>query len=347
MIPDVAPLQIHLKQPFRIAHGTSTVRTNAVVRIGSAYGEAGLPPYLDTTAAEVVQWISGIDIDPGLHVPAIHHLLAGLPEGPSAARCALDMALHDLWGRRIGRPLHELFGLDPVRHSPVSFVTLSIPESLDDLREAAAAFGPTDRLKLKAGSGDLQRDLEVARIARESTRALIAVDANGGWSIPETVSALPRLFELDITFVEQPISNRDPEDWHLLRRLLPHSGIPLLFADESVFTADDIIMLAGAVDGVNLKLAKCGGIAPARAMISVARALDLRVMLGCMIESSLAIAAAAHLAPLADYVDLDAGLLIRDDPFDGVILRQGRVLPTDRPGIGAIPIGPADLFAAV
>lgn len=336
MTLQVHPLEITLKKPFRIAHGTSTVRTNAVLRLDGAFGEAGLPPYLGTTVDDVREYVARLDLGPLDDLPPIHHVLSRLPEGPSAARCAVDLAVHDLWGKRLSRPLYEVFGLDP-RRSPRTFVTLSIPESLDELRDQADRFGPDDRLKLKVGSGDPDRDLEVVRTAREATRAMIAVDANGGWSIPQAVRLAPLLHDVGVEFLEQPIASRDADDWHLLRRLLPHRGIPPIFADESVFTADDVVMLAGAVDGVNFKLAKCGGLAPARAMVSVARALDLKIMLGCMIESSLAVAAAAHIAPLADYVDLDAPLLVRDDPFDGVLLHDGRVLPTGRPGIGAVP----------
>lgn len=338
MNPRVSELPIHLRRPFRIAHGTSTVRYNALVKLGSAYGEAGLPPYLGTTVQDVAAWMRGVqlpDIPDEGPIP-IEHILEGLPAGPPAARCALDMALHDLWGQRLGFPLGILFGLD-ARCSPVTFVTLSIPDSLEQLAIDAAAFGRHDRLKLKVGTGDPSRDLEVVRTAISATEALVLVDANGAWSIDETVDLLPQLLEAGVTVVEQPIAAGDPDDWHLLRRTLGNRPTPALFADESVFSVDDIIALAGAADGINVKLAKAGGIAPARVMIAMARALDMQVLIGCMVESSLAVAAAAHLAPLADFADLDAPLLIRDDPFSGVRIVDGRVLPSDRPGIGVEP----------
>jgi L-alanine-DL-glutamate epimerase-like enolase superfamily enzyme len=338
MTPEVSALPVHLVRPFRIAHGTSTVRTNVLVRLGEAFGEAGLPPYLGTTVDDVVEWMKGVSLPdlPDEGPIPLEHILEGLPPGPPAARCALDMALHDLWGRRLGYPLYTLFGLDP-RCSPVSFVTLSIPEDLGELARDAASFGPHDRLKLKVGTGSPERDLEVVWTARRATEALIAVDANGAWSRDEAVDVLPALLEAGVSIVEQPIAAGDPDDWHRLRRALGTARTPALFADESVFTVDDLLALAGAADGINVKLAKAGGIGPARVLIAMARALDLQVLLGCMIESSLAIAAAAHLAPLVDFADLDAPLLVRDDPFHGVEIRDGRVLPTARPGIGAEP----------
>ncbi len=338
MTPRVSELPIHLARPFRIAHGTSTIRTNALVTLGPARGEAGLPPYLGTTVDDVATWMSRVqlpDIPDDGPIP-LEHILEGLPDGPPAARCALDLALHDLWGRRLGYPLGTLFGLDP-RCSPVSFVTLSIPDDLDELARDAAAFGQHDRLKLKVGTGDPGRDLEVVRIARRSTQALILVDANGAWSVEEAARILPTLLQAGVTIVEQPIPADDPDDWHRMRRMLGRTAVPALFADESIFDVDDVIALAGAADGINVKLAKAGGIAPARVLIALARALDMQVLLGCMIESSLAVAAAAHLAPLVDFTDLDAPLLIRDDPFRGVEIVDGRVMPPDRPGIGVEP----------
>lgn len=338
MKPLVSELPIHLIRPFRIAHGTSTVRTNALVTLGPARGEAGLPPYLGATVADVASWMQGVqlpDIPEEGPIP-LEHILEGLPDGPPAARCALDMALHDLWGQRLGYPLGTLFGLDP-RCSPVSFVTLSIPDSLDGLSRDAAAFGQHDRLKLKVGTGDPARDLEVVRTARRATEALILVDANGAWSVSEAADILPDLLDAGVAVVEQPIGTDDPDDWHRLRRTIGTTPVPALFADESVFGVDDVIALAGAADGINVKLAKAGGIAPARIMIAMARALDMQVLLGCMVESSLAVAAAAHLAPLADFTDLDAPLLIRDDPFRGIKMVEGRIVPPDLPGIGVEP----------
>lgn len=331
----VRPLQLTLNQPFRIAHGATTERTNVCVQIEDGLGEAGLPPYLAVDFERAAEWLESVSLpawtssDP----PPIRSWLSDLPPGPRPAICALDMALHDYWAQAIGQPLHALLGVDPAR-APTIFQTVSIPERLEDLTPADLDHS---RLKLKLGSGDGERDVAIVQRVRSLSDAEVCVDANGAWSIPEAVSVIPRLNELGVLFVEQPIADTDPEDWHLLRRLLPRANTPPLIADESFKTADDAIALAGAADGVNVKLAKCGGIAASLALIHLARALDQMVVLGCMIESSLAISAAATLAPLSDYADLDGAGFLTDDPFEGVTFESGRPVMSDRPGLGVSP----------
>ena len=332
----VSPLQLHLRTPFRIAHGVSTQRTNVLVEANGGRGEAGLPPYLPTDCAAANAWLSGVTLPAWTsdEPPPVVSWLGDLPSGPLPARCALDMALHDSWAKRIGQPLHVLMGVDPAK-APVSFMTVSIPEQIEDITRENLPNHP--RLKLKLGSGDSERDIAIVQRVRSLTDAALCVDANGAWSIPEAVSVIPRLNELNLLFIEQPIAHSDPEDWHLLRRLLPKSNTPPLVADESFSRADDAIALAGAADGVNIKLAKCGGIAASRALIHLARTLDLQVVLGCMVESSLAITAAATLAPLADFADLDGAQLLAGDPFRGVTFEGGRpVMPTGA-GLGVEP----------
>jgi L-Ala-D/L-Glu epimerase / N-acetyl-D-glutamate racemase len=331
-----SPLELKLKTPFRIAHGVSTGRTNLLVELGDGRGEAGLPPYLEPTFEEAAAWLATVRLPEwdSEEAPPIESWLADLEPGPAAARCALDLALHDYWGKRIGAPLFRLFGLDPGR-SPRSFRTLSIPERLEDL--TAESIPPGNRLKLKVGTGDHHQDVAIVRRVRELTDAVLCVDANGAWSIPQAVEALPRIAEFDVAFVEQPIANTDPDDWHLLCRLVGSSNRPPLVADESVRTGDDIIALAGAATGINIKLAKCGGLSASRRLIALGRSLDLDITLGCMVESSLAIAAAAHLAPLADFIDLDGADLLEFDPFEGIGFEDGRPVPTGAPGIGVVP----------
>ncbi|MFT4606195.1 MAG: L-alanine-DL-glutamate epimerase-like enolase superfamily enzyme [Rhodothermales bacterium] len=329
----VSPLHLRLQAPFRIAHGVTVERTNVLVEVNGGRGEAGLPPYLPTDYATAHAWLSSITLPEWSsdEPPPIVSWLGRLPAGPLPARCALDMALHDSWAKRIGQPLHVLMGVDPAR-SPVSFMTVSIPERLEDLTLDSLPDHP--RLKLKLGSGDAQRDIAIVQRVRSLTDAELCVDANGAWSIPEAVSIIPRLNELNLLFVEQPIADTDPEDWHLLRRLLPKSSSPPLIADESFSRSDDAIALAGAADGVNIKLAKCGGIAASRALVHLARTLDFQVVLGCMVESSLAITAAATLAPLADFADLDGAQLLANDPFRGVTFAGGRPVMPMGAGLG-------------
>ncbi len=331
-------LELGLRKPFRIAHGVSKSRTNLLVEIGAGAGEAGLPPYLEPSFEVARDWVAGLRLPKwdSEQAPPIETWLSDLPPGPNAARCAVDLALHDHWGKCLGAPLNRLFGLDPGR-SPKSFRTVSIPEKIEDLTVESLPSG--GRLKIKVGTGDHILDIAIVRRIRDLTDALLCVDVNGAWSIPQAVEALPRLAELDLAFVEQPIANKDPDDWHLLSRLVISSNRPPMVADESVRTEDDVIALAGAADGVNIKLSKCGGLSACRRLIALGRSLDLMITLGCMVESSLAIAAAAHIAPLADFVDLDGAEILDQDPFEGVHLEDGRPVLSQRAGIGVIKRG--------
>ncbi len=330
----VEPLVLALASPFRIAHGTSTERRNALVRIGASFGEAALPPYYETRVADVEEYVQSLDFAflSDLDEMAIEKILSDLPPGPAPAVAAVDMALYDIWGKGLNQPLYRLFGF--ARSSPLtSTYALSIPQNETEWKETLSAVSEYPALKLKLGSGDLEYDEGIVRIAREMYAGDLCVDANSAWTIPEAVKIIPRLTQYDLQFVEQPISFDELDDWHLLRRMLPNPGVPLI-ADESVRTTDDVIALAGAADGVNLKLAKCGGIRKVKELISLARALDMSVMLGCMIESSLALTAAAHLAPLADFLDLDATLHLANDPFSGLRFELGRIHLPQEPGLG-------------
>lgn len=332
----VEPLKLRLKTPFRIAHGTSTTRTNVLVRLGDGVGEGALPPYYPHTFEEVKTYLEDLDPDAllGDDPLALEDALDRLPPGPAPARAALDLALHDHWGRQLGHPLYRLWGLNPAR-TPRSSITLSIPEALDDLPAQIEALAAFPLLKLKLGTGDPARDEAIVRTARETTDASLCIDANGAWSLDEAAQIIPRLAAYDVLFVEQPLPKDDVDAWPRLRRRLPDDAPPLV-ADESVQSAADILALAGAIDGVNLKLAKAGGLRATRRMIALARALGLRVMLGCMIESSIALTAAAHLAPLVDFADLDGALHLANDPFEGMTMDRGRLTLPDRPGLGVV-----------
>lgn len=331
---EAEPLTLNLRTPFRIAHGTSTARTNVLVRLGEAMGEGALPPYYGVTADEACAYVEGLDLpvpEDGTP-PALEHLLDRLPDGPAAARAAVDLALHDLWGRRLGQPLYRLWGLLPDDAPPSSY-TLSIPDHLGDFPDVIAAAPPCPVLKLKLGAGTPEADEAIVRTARRATDKPLCVDANGAWSVEEAAVLVPRLAAYDLLFIEQPLPTGDAQAWHALRRRLP-ARMPPLYADESIQDASDVLALRGAIDGINVKLAKNGGLRGARRLITLARALGMGVLLGCMVESAVALTAAAHLAPLADYADLDAVLLVADDPFDGVTLDRGYLRLPDRPGIG-------------
>lgn len=329
-------LPLLLRHTFRIAHGASTRRDNVLVQIGGGLGEAALPPYYPTRRDDVINYLD--DIRPILwEIPSegpfpILSFLERLPPGPSPARAAVDMALHDVWGKRLGFPLHVLFGLDPTK-MPVSSYAFPIPTSLEELDGFLAEAHDFPFLKLKIGCGDESFDEAIVRHTRKHFSGMLCVDVNAKWPIHTAVEMIGRLSDCDLEFIEQPIPADDPEDWHLLRRLL--KGAPAkLIADESLQAPDDIIALAGAANGINIKLAKCGGIQPAREMISLARQLDMDVMLGCMIESSIAMTAAAHLGPLADWLDLDGPMHLAKDPFKGLGFEKGHITLPERAGLG-------------
>lgn len=336
----VTSLPLPLRHAFRIAHGSSTQRTNALVAIGEGVGEAALPPYYPSTLADIRDYVDAIRdrLDDALVKKSIPlaSILKSLPDGPSPARAAVDMALHDVCCKRLNIPLHVLLGVDPDL-MPVSSYALPIPENASELSSMLSDVADFPFLKLKIGSGDLDWDEEIVRLTRTVFSGTLCVDVNSKWPVDAAIKMLDRLAGYDLDFVEQPIPADDIEDWHLLKRLTRRSTIPLI-ADESVQGHDDVIALAGAADGINIKLAKCGGIQPARELIVLARALDMTVMIGCMIESSVAMTAAAHLGPLADYLDLDGPMHLASDPFSGLTFDKGRITLPSAPGLGVHPV---------
>lgn len=335
---EVTPLPLRLKHAFRISYGSSTVRNNALVRIGNGYGEAVFPPYYPTKYEDVVAYVHEVEellIDALRSNPIdLVGTLNRLPPGPSPAIAAIDQALHDVWGKQIGKPLFQLLGLGAT--IPKSSYALPIPETIADLDDQLEPFLDFPFLKLKIGSGNEQFDEAIVRRTRERYRGSLCVDVNAGWSLDVAIKMIPQLADLDLAFIEQPFKASDNDDWHLLKRMLPNNRVPLI-ADESVQGPNDIIELAGAANGVNIKLAKCGGIQPALRMIHLARSLDLSVMLGCMIESSVALTAAAHLGGLVDYLDLDGQLHLADDPFSGLSFDSGTITLPETPGLGISP----------
>jgi L-alanine-DL-glutamate epimerase-like enolase superfamily enzyme len=251
--------------------------------------------------------------------------------GQMAAKCAIDGALHDLVGKLCGQPLWRIFGLDPATIPPTSYtISIDTVEGTADRARRAAEFRA---LKIKVGGPD---DLErVHVVRREAPNSLIRVDANEAWSVETTRELTPELVDLEVELIEQPLHADHPEAYEILHAMrLP---IPILL-DESCHTLRDVASAAGRADGINIKLTKSGGIREAHKMIHAARALGLGVMLGCMNESSLGIAAAVQLSPLVDVVDLDGHQLNASDPFTGLRLENGVVLPSDKPGLGVEPV---------
>ncbi len=248
-------------------------------------------------------------------------------EGQPMARVGLSAALHDLLGKRAGRPLWRLFELDPAAAPPSAYsIGLDAPEAM---RERAAESAGYPVIKVKVGTEKDDETLAAIRAARPD--ATLLVDANTAWTLQGAIERLPMLEEYGVALIEQPLHPDDDEGWLPLRRA---SRIPIV-ADESCRTLADVERLAGRVDGINIKLAKCGSLTEARRMADAARTRGMVVMLGCMLESTLGIAAGVQLAPLVDYCDLDGAALLAEDPFEGPGLnRDGTLRFNEEPGLG-------------
>jgi L-Ala-D/L-Glu epimerase len=257
---------------------------------------------------------------------ALEEIMQRLPAEQHAARAALDAALHDLQGRLLRIPVWRLLGLRRAGPPTSWTVWLGPPDEMAD--RAARASDRFLRLKLKLGGGD-GLDVERVRAVREASSLPLQVDVNEGWTMEEALEALPRLAELGVDYCEQPLPAGDPAGLELKRR----SPVPI-YVDEDCHTLADVARCAERAHGINIKLAKSGGIREALRMAHAARALGLGVMLGCMLESGLGIAAAAQIASLCDHVDLDGNLLLAEDPWPGVEFRDGAQLPSEEPGLG-------------
>ncbi|HEY6780732.1 MAG TPA: dipeptide epimerase, partial [Thermoleophilaceae bacterium] len=266
----------------------------------------------------------------GLEPFALERIGARLADrdGEAAAKAALDGALHDWVGKRLGVPVWRLLGLAPVA-PPTSF-TIAIA-NIEQTRERTRRAAGFRALKLKLGGPE---DLERLRAVRELTDVPLRVDANEGWTLETAWELMPELIELGVELIEQPFPAADLDS---LAALCELRARPPIVLDESCHDLGDVADAARYADAINVKLAKAGGLREAVRMIHAARALDLRVMLGCMVESQLAVAPAAQIASLADWVDLDGHLLLAEQPYEGLALEEGRVLPSSAPGLGVRP----------
>ena len=331
----VYPMTLDLRTTFRVSHGASDQRHNVLVRIDhedlTGYGEAAAVFYYGETQESLTTYLKSIP-SLGEDPFALEDMLNSLPDGPLAGRAAVDIALHDLWGKMLGQPLYRLFGLSPSPLPQTSFtISIDAPEVM--AQRAKESKYPIIKIKLDAHAPEAQ----VAAI-RQVTDACLRVDANAAWAPEQALEIITRLAPYDLEMAEQPLSSRDPEPYHWLHDQLRARGVTTpVFADESVKTARDVARFAGAVDGVVVKLMKSGGLRETLRTIHIARAHDMQIMLSCMIESSVGVTAAAHLAPLCDYLDLDGPLLIANDPFKGIRYEGANIFIPDGPGIGIFP----------
>jgi L-alanine-DL-glutamate epimerase-like enolase superfamily enzyme len=321
--------ELQLQHPFKIARrSTDAYRQVLSVEIDGGIGETAPALFYGETVQTVRVALQTVASALPDDLDAIHDVMATVEAtlgGNYAAKSAIDMALHDRLGKKLGVPLYQLWGLNPHKTACTSFtIGLDEPEVMAEKTRQAEMY---PILKVKLGT---PRDLEIIQTLRDVTDKPIYVDANTAWTPKEAIHKIRELARYGVELVEQPTK---PGDLSGLKFVRENSELPII-ADESVKRASDIPMLAECVDGINIKLVKCGGLLEAHRMIHVAHTHGLQVMIGCMIESSLGITAAAHLTPLVDYADLDGNLLIANDPYTGVTLDKGKLILPNRPGIG-------------
>ncbi len=329
-----APYELQLRHTFTVASYSRTTTPDVQVEIRydgfTGYGEASMPPYLGQTVESVCAFLAKVDLGQFADPFQLDDILAyvdSLSPGDTAAKAAVDIALHDLVGKLLGQPWWRIWGLDAAKAPDTTFtIGIDTPDVVrEKTRECADRF---NILKVKVG---LDNDFEMIRTIREVTDLPLAVDANQGWKDrQQALDEICWLQEHGVVMVEQPMAKERLDDnaWITERSPLP------VFADEAVQRLADIPALVGAYSGINIKLMKCTGMREAWKMATFARAAGLRVMVGCMTETSCAVTAAAHLSPLADFADLDGNLLISNDRFRGVTVESGRLTLPDAPGLG-------------
>jgi L-alanine-DL-glutamate epimerase-like enolase superfamily enzyme len=320
---------LRLAETFTISRSSEDAADVVQVEIRhgdvSGFGEAAPIERYEESAASATEWLDGIDL--GDDAFALDEIWAGLPPGQQAARSAVDSALYDLQGKLTGLPVHRLLGLR--RAGPPTSWTIWLGDP-DDMARRTEKIAPRGfkRLKLKLGGRD-GLDVERVRAVRSVTGLPLQCDVNEAWTLDEALETIP---QIDVEYCEQPLVAGDPDGPALKRR----SSVPI-YVDEDCHTLADVAASAERAHGINIKLAKSGGIREAVRMVAAARALGLGVMLGCMIESGLGIAAGVHIASLMDHADLDGNLLLADDPAPGVAFVEGVQLPSQAPGLGVSP----------
>lgn len=331
------PYELKLRHSFNLAKYSRTTTPDVQVKLEYdgiiGYGEASMPPYLGESVDSVTSFLSKLDLsqfaDP-FRIEDIHDYMESVAPDNRAAKASVDIALHDLLGKIMGQPWYKIWGLNPENAPDTSF-TIGIDKA-DVVRKKVDEASPYNVLKVKMG---LDNDKELVDIIREKTDRPICVDANQGWDSKEKALEMCYwLAERNCLFVEQPMPKEKLEETAWLRERSP---LPII-ADEFMQRLPDVRRAAQAYDGINIKLMKSTGMHEAYKMAVLAKSLGMKVMLGCMTETSCAVTAAAQLAPMVDWADLDGNLLIANDKFDGIKIVDGKVTIPDRPGIGVIPL---------
>jgi L-alanine-DL-glutamate epimerase-like enolase superfamily enzyme len=332
--------ELPFKYPFTISKGTKTVQPTFFVELDyfgiKGYGEAPAIAYYNIPVEKMAADLEAKKMfvekfaltDPERYWHYLHHLF---PQNPFLV-CALDMAGWDIYGKLKRKQLHQLWGLD-TSNTPLTDYTIGIADIEVMVQKMKATPWPIYKVKVGADN-----DLEMVAALRKETDAVLRVDANAGWTLEQALQKIPVLKTLGVEMVEQPLAK---EDWEGMKVLYQQSELPL-YADESCVSEQDVAKCAGHFHGINIKLTKCSGITPARRMIEAARKLNLKVMMGCMNESSVGTAAIAQFAPLLDMVDMDGPLLLSQDIARGVGFDRGKIIYNDLPGLGIEMLPDAD-----
>ena len=331
------PFELKLRHAFNLAKYSRTSTPGVQVKIEyegyTGYGEASMPPYLGESIESVTKFLSKVDLsqfnDPFKMEEILAYVDALEPEN-RAAKASVDIALHDLVGKLMGQPWYKIWGLS-IDKIPQSSFTIGI-DTPEVVKQKIKEADDYKVIKIKLG---LDNDKEMIDIIRQCTDRPICVDANRGWKTKEqAMEVIEYLADKNCLFIEQPMMEDKLDDTAWIRERSP---IPII-ADEVFHRLPDIVKLKDYYDGINIKLMKSTGMSEAYKMVTLARAFGMKIMCGCMTETSCAIAAAAQLSPLIDWADLDGNVLIADDIFSGVKVIDGRVTPSDAPGIGVTPI---------
>ena len=327
------PYELQLQHVFTLANSSRKTTPDVLTRIEidgvAGYGEASMPPYLGESIESATRFLSSLDLsqftDPFQMDDILQYVDSVMP-GNTAAKAAVDIALHDLVGKLLKQPWYKIWGFDPADTPNTSF-TIGIDTS-EIVRQKVAEAAPYKILEVKLG---LATDREMIETIRSVTDRPLCVDVNQGWT--DRVKALETIHwlkENGVILVEQPMPKTAIDD---MAWLTQNSPLPTI-ADESLQRLPDVIKAHGVYSGINIKLMKCTGMREAHQMLTLARSMDMKVMIGCMTETSCAVSAASQLAPKADWADLDGNVLITNDPFSGMQIVDGKISLTDKPGIG-------------
>lgn len=328
------PYDLQMKHTFTIAGNSRTMTPAVLTEIEydgiTGYGEASMPPYLGETQASVIEFLKKVNLEQfnsPFELDDILTYVDAIAENNTAAKASIDIALHDLTGKLMGQPWHRIWGLNPEKTPQTSYtIGMDTPEIVRQKTLEA----PYEILKVKLGAAT---DKELIESIRSVSQKPIYVDANQGWKDKhQALDMIHWLKERGVVFIEQPMSKHKLDD---IAWLTQQSPLPVV-ADESLQRLSDIKRLEGAFSGINIKLMKCTGMREAMKMVNLARAYDMKVMIGCMTETSCAISAAAQLSPACDWADLDGNVLISNDCFTGMKVNNGKIILNELPGIGVL-----------